>query len=352
MFIAQQVRCHRHGGIAGQRGPGAGHIAVYGNEQEIAGQRYEGPTYGQVSPPPGFAGKLVPDGQAEGHAQEKIGHEQDGNNGQALAEGFANEIADPRYVHHGAQENDHAYDHEIVHYAGIGLPGVLIGRMGEKEGLGRVAEGLNEQGHDDGYLVAGPVNAGLLQGRVFRKQVVEQYAVHGLVGHAGKARDQQGEGVRKNGLQQGRVDAETGREDGGKLQQQGDGACRQVGDEDIAYSYSRIIQAREGRAAARVVRALADPQEENVAADVHQHIDRFKEGEFFRLLLLAPFGEYDGRNGIGTQYQREPGHVLGVVGVAYQFRNGAGKGPEEGDEHHRADADAGEYGAVNLLLVI
>ena len=265
VLLAEEVGDNHHGEVAGEGGPGCAHVVETRDQQPVETQRDGRTEKGDVGSELGLSGELVPYRKVVENAEEKIGHQQDGHDGQSHTISFAHEILHDVDVEHDANEYDRANQHEGGHHFGVGLLRVLVLRFAEEEGLGGVFEGLDKDGHHDGDLVARTVDAhgGLRFGG--GRQPLDEHAVHGLVDDAGQTENQQREGVAEHLFPQTPVENEFLSEDAGQQHQQGDDAGHEVGDEDVTDSDFRVVDGvDEGRIGTLLQQPRTEQQEEDL----------------------------------------------------------------------------------------
>lgn len=351
VLLPEEVGDHHHGEVAGEGGPGRAHIVEARNQQPVENQCDDGAENGDVGPELGLSGELVPDGQVVEDAEEEVGHQQDGHDGQAHAVGLAHEILHDVHIEHDAGEDDGADQHEEGHHLRVGLFGVLVFGLAEEEGLGGVFEGLDDDGHQDGNLVAGAVDAhgGLRLGG--ERQPLDEHAVHGLVDDAGQAEDQQREGVAEHLLPELPVEDELLPEDAREEHQQGDDAGHEVGDENVADPDFRVVDGvDEGRVGVLGEQPRAEQQEEEVEDHVDEDVGELHRREAQGLVEEAQVGEEDGGERIHADDDGEPAHVLGVGGVAEPVGDGLREDRAEHDEEGGGDEQRPHHGAIDAVF--
>ncbi len=125
----------------------------------------------------------------------RLANSNTGTTVRALAVGRADEVLKDVEKEGHQQEDEDAEDDEPIEHDGIGTSGVCPLGVGEEEGLPGVAEGLDEERHEDRELEAGAVDAelrhiGLI---VVGQQVFERGPIQHLIDDPRQADDHHGQ---------------------------------------------------------------------------------------------------------------------------------------------------------------
>ena len=351
ILLAKEVGDDHHGEVAGECSPGRTHVVETRDQQPVETQGDGRTKQGDVGSELGLSGELIPDRQIVEDAEEQIGHQQDRHNGKAHAVGRAHEILHDVDVEHDADEDDGADQHEGGHHLGVGLFSVLVLRFAEEEGLGGVFEGLDEDGHHDGDLVAGAVDAhgGLRFGS--GREPLDEHTVHGLVDDAGQTEDQQREGVTEHLLPQTPVEDESLAENAGKQHQQGDHAGHEVGDEDIADPYLRVVDGvDEGRIGVLREQPRTEQQEEKVEEYVDENVGDLDGGKAQGTVQETQLREEYGGKRIHADDDGEPAHVFRMCRVLQPIGNGLREDRAEHDKEGGGEEQRPHDGAIDTVF--
>ncbi len=350
VLLAEEVGDDHHGEVAGEGGPGRAHIVETRDQQPVEHQCDGRAEEGDEGPELGLSGELVPDREVVEDAEEEVGHQQDGHDGQPHTVGRTHEILHEVHVEHDADVYDGAYQHEGGHHLGVGLLRVLVFRLAEEERLGGVFEGLDEDGHQDGNLVAGAVDAhgGLRLGG--ERQTLDEHTVHGLVHDAGQTQNQQREGVAEHLLPKLPVEDELLLENAREEHQQGDHAGHEVGDEDVADPNLRGVDGVDKGVGVEFQQKRTEKQEKEIEEDIDEDVGDLDGGEAQRLVQEPQVREEDGGEGIHPDDDGKPPHVFGVSGVLQPFGDGLREDRAEHDEEGGGAEQRPHHGAIDAVL--
>ena len=326
LALAHQVGEHHRSAIAGHTAPGARHVAVARNENDVDRHQYGATRQREPGAPNGAVDEFVPEGEIEIDAHHNLRHHDDGHHLHAAAITLAhNELEQVEIAHH-AKEGQEGEDEKILHAQSVERLGVFVACGGEDHRLVGIAKGLSDHRHDHGYLDAAAVDAQEHVGRLLVGiDQREKYLVGHLVENARNAQHEDGPGVREHAPQEHAVEAPFDFKELRDEEQRDEGGADEVDEEDV--EDRRQMEPHE-----------ADEVEGNVEGDEEQLERSRAQGA----LLEPQERERQRLQGIHRHYDCHHQEILRMRAVAQIIRNGTNEGEDAEEKNARERSDEGK----------
>ena len=148
--------------IAGNSRPGAGHVAVAGDKEEVASHQNDTTGSGKPRSPDGAVGEFVPEREVEVDAFDDFSHHHHSHGGKSFPIVATHQIFQHIDIGHDEEKGCEGEDDEVFHRGSIG--GAIVARTVvfgccKDEGFIGIAEGLCDERHDHGYLDSRSIDA-------------------------------------------------------------------------------------------------------------------------------------------------------------------------------------------------
>lgn len=167
-----------------------------GHEQDIDNDGHEQAREGNPDRHASLAGKLVPHGNIEKHAEEHVRKEHDRNDAHAGAEVLSYYQCKYVEIEKYSEKDESAECRKVFHNNGIELSGAFVLCPLEEERLGSETEHLDEQVHYHGQFHSRLEDAETRPPRLsIGVQITEQNPVQEVIDDAGKGSHHQRNGV-------------------------------------------------------------------------------------------------------------------------------------------------------------